>query len=54
MREVPSFISYFAFVVLNLLGLLQSPEDAVNSILDAALAPQVSFSLSYLFCTFLV
>ncbi|XP_062095806.1 uncharacterized protein LOC133801576 [Humulus lupulus] len=39
MREVPSCISHVAFVVLNLLGLLQSPENGISSILDAALAP---------------
>lgn len=45
MRDVPSFISCMAFVVLKLLFLLQSPENGVNAILDAALAPPVSFSL---------
>ncbi|XP_048320189.2 uncharacterized protein LOC107409164 isoform X2 [Ziziphus jujuba] len=39
MREVPSFVSQMALTVLKLLGLLQSPENGVNSILDAALAP---------------
>lgn len=39
MRELPSCISCMALVVLNLLGLLQSPENGVSSILDAALAP---------------
>ncbi|EXB36901.1 Dehydrogenase/reductase SDR family member on chromosome X [Morus notabilis] len=39
MREVPSFLSRLAFIVLKLLGLLQSPENGVGSILDAALAP---------------
>lgn len=42
MREVPSFLSHATFVVLKLLGLLQSPNDGVSSILDAALAPPVS------------
>ncbi|KAL5556178.1 hypothetical protein UlMin_038414 [Ulmus minor] len=39
MREVPSHISQIAITVLKLLGLLQSPENGVSSILDAALAP---------------
>ncbi|KAF8393488.1 hypothetical protein HHK36_021732 [Tetracentron sinense] len=39
MREVPACLSHLAFVVLKLLGLLQSPENGVNSIIDAALAP---------------
>ncbi|XP_050221635.1 short-chain dehydrogenase TIC 32, chloroplastic-like [Mercurialis annua] len=39
MRELPSSLSGLAFTVLKFLGLLQSPEDGVNSILDAALAP---------------
>ncbi|EOY06868.1 Rossmann-fold NAD(P)-binding domain-containing protein isoform 2 [Theobroma cacao] len=39
MREVPSRLSQLAFEVLKLLGLLQSPENGVSSILDAALAP---------------
>uniref|UniRef100_F6H2V3 Dehydrogenase/reductase SDR family member on chromosome X n=1 Tax=Vitis vinifera TaxID=29760 RepID=F6H2V3_VITVI len=39
MREVPSCISHMAFMVLKLLFLLQSPENGVSSILDAALAP---------------
>lgn len=39
MREVPPCLSYLAFFALRLLGLLQSPKDGVNSIIDAALAP---------------
>ncbi|XP_059662082.1 short-chain dehydrogenase TIC 32, chloroplastic-like isoform X2 [Cornus florida] len=39
MREIPSCLSQVAFLVLKLLGLLQSPENGVHSILDAALAP---------------
>ncbi|XP_062145977.1 uncharacterized protein LOC133853974 isoform X1 [Alnus glutinosa] len=39
MREVPSCLSGVAFLVLKLLGLLQSPEKGISSILDAALAP---------------
>lgn len=42
MREIPSCFSWMAFSVLKLLGLLQSPEAGVCSILDAALAPPVS------------
>lgn len=44
MREVPPYLSYTAFAVLTAMGLLDSPESAVNSILDAALASPVSFS----------
>ncbi|KAJ8764175.1 hypothetical protein K2173_005097 [Erythroxylum novogranatense] len=40
MREVPSFLSKFACLVLKLLGVCQSSEHGVSSILDAALAPQ--------------
>lgn len=43
MREVPSCLSSLASIVLKLLGLLQSPEIGVSSILDAALAPPVRF-----------
>lgn len=39
MREVPTCLRYVAFLVLNLLGLLQSPESGVRSVVDAALAP---------------
>ncbi|KAI4307132.1 hypothetical protein L6164_030351 [Bauhinia variegata] len=39
MREVPSILSYLAFTVLRLLGLLQYPEGGISSIVDAALAP---------------
>ncbi|XP_021893798.1 short-chain dehydrogenase TIC 32, chloroplastic isoform X2 [Carica papaya] len=39
MREVPSYISRAAFMVLKCVGLLQSSNKAVRSILDAALAP---------------
>ncbi|KAL2475071.1 NAD(P)-binding Rossmann-fold superfamily protein [Abeliophyllum distichum] len=39
MREIPSSISQMSYIVLKILGLLQSPENAVCSILDAALAP---------------
>ncbi|GKV12370.1 hypothetical protein SLEP1_g23524 [Rubroshorea leprosula] len=53
MREVPYCLSYVAFLVLRLLGLLQFPTNGVSSIIDAALAPPVSlrtlqiFTLSY-------
>lgn len=43
MREVPSSISHVAFIVLKLFGLLQLPKNGIDSILDAALAPPVSF-----------
>ncbi|XP_047341639.1 dehydrogenase/reductase SDR family member on chromosome X [Impatiens glandulifera] len=39
MREIPKFLSCTAFSVLKLLGLLQSPEIGIHSIIDAALAP---------------
>ncbi|GLT32983.1 hypothetical protein SLA2020_076100 [Shorea laevis] len=39
MREVPYCLSYVAFSVLRLLGLLQFPTNGVSSIIDAALAP---------------
>lgn len=38
-RELPWHVFTLACAVLKLLGLLQSPEDGVNSIIDAALAP---------------
>ena len=44
MREVPSCLSFVAFTVLKLLSLLQSPEKGIRSVLDAALAPPVSFT----------
>lgn len=44
MREIPSVISGIAFMGLKLLGILQSPENGIHSILDAALAPPVSIS----------
>jgi hypothetical protein len=42
MRELPSYISRMTFIALNLLGLLQSPEEGASSVIDAALAPPVS------------
>ncbi|XP_059306122.1 uncharacterized protein LOC132057509 isoform X3 [Lycium ferocissimum] len=39
MREIPSCLSWFAFYILNLLGLLQSPEVGIDSVLDAVHAP---------------
>ncbi|KAK8572130.1 hypothetical protein V6N12_028192 [Hibiscus sabdariffa] len=45
MREFPSYLSNLAFQVLRILGLLQSPEDGVSSILDAALAPPDSHTM---------
>lgn len=38
-RELPWHVSMLACTVLKFLGLLQLPEDGVNSIIDAALAP---------------
>lgn len=46
MREVPSLLSCVAFVGLKIMGLLQSPEVGVSSILDAALSPPVRFPYS--------
>lgn len=42
MREVPSHLSVLSIVVLRTLGLLQSPDNGVESIIDASLAPPVS------------
>ncbi|KAF3631479.1 Rossmann-fold NAD(P)-binding domain-containing protein isoform 2 [Capsicum annuum] len=39
MREIPSCLSCLAYYVLKLLGLLQSPEVGIDSILDAVHAP---------------
>ncbi|CAI0429535.1 unnamed protein product [Linum tenue] len=39
MQEVPFSLSSIAYLVFRVLGLLQSPENGINSILDAALAP---------------
>ncbi|XP_068313020.1 uncharacterized protein [Pyrus communis] len=47
MREVPSCLSSLAFIVLKLLGLLQSPEIGVSSILDAALSPPETSGVYY-------
>lgn len=50
MREIPSCLSWLAFSILKLLGLLQSPEVGVRSVLDAVHAPPVSLFLYHLFC----
>lgn len=39
MRELPRCLSWFAFLVLRFLKLLQEPDTGVGAILDAALAP---------------
>ncbi|KAK4343206.1 hypothetical protein RND71_039022 [Anisodus tanguticus] len=39
MREIPSCLSWLAFYVLKLLGLLQSPEVGIGSVVDAVHAP---------------
>jgi len=44
MRELPKCLSWFAFLVLRFLNLLQEPDIGVGSVLDAALAPPVSLS----------
>lgn len=58
LREVPSVLSQLAFKVLRLLGLLQTPERGVNSVIDAALAPEVSemkgSTLHFIFSLFMV
>lgn len=45
MHELPSYIQVMAFCSLKILGLLQSPEDAAESVIDAALAPPVRYGL---------
>ncbi|OMO59161.1 Short-chain dehydrogenase/reductase SDR [Corchorus olitorius] len=47
MREVPTCLSHLAINTFKLLGLLQSPMDGVNSILDAALAPPEASGLLF-------
>lgn len=39
MRELPPFLSRFAFFVLRILNLLQRPDTGIGAVLDAALAP---------------
>ncbi|XP_026408856.1 dehydrogenase/reductase SDR family member on chromosome X-like [Papaver somniferum] len=39
MREVPSHLSFLAIRILKFLGLLQSPDNGVEAIIDASLAP---------------
>ncbi|KAI3953619.1 hypothetical protein MKW92_013903 [Papaver armeniacum] len=39
MREVPSHLSFLAIRILKLLGLLRSPDNGVEAIIDASLAP---------------
>ncbi|MCL7050363.1 hypothetical protein MKW94_025344 [Papaver nudicaule] len=39
MREVPSYLSSLAIHILKVLGLLQSPDNGVEAIIDASLAP---------------
>ncbi|KAK8459682.1 hypothetical protein SEVIR_2G189800v4 [Setaria viridis] len=39
MRELPECVSWFAFLVLRFLKLLQEPDTGVGAVLDAALAP---------------
>jgi hypothetical protein len=43
MRELPPCLSWLALSVLRLLNLLQQPDTGVDAVLDAALAPPVSF-----------
>ncbi|KAJ1289368.1 hypothetical protein BS78_02G158700 [Paspalum vaginatum] len=46
MRELPQCLSWFAFLVLRFLKLLQEPDAGVGAILDAALAPPNLGSIS--------
>ena len=48
MRELPFYISRFSIFVLRILHLSQPPEIGVSSIIDAALAPPVSFTYTSL------
>lgn len=43
MREVPPLLSQLAYTSLKYMGLLKSPEKGIDSVIDAALAPPVSF-----------
>lgn len=47
MREIPPSVSTMAFTAMKVLGVLQSSESGVSSIVDAALAPPVS--IQYMF-----
>ncbi|CAM6089226.1 unnamed protein product [Calypogeia fissa] len=40
MRELPSWLEWFAHFVLRLVGLLQGPSTGANAVIDAALAPK--------------
>jgi hypothetical protein len=45
MRELPQCLSWFAFLALRSLKLLQEPDMGVGAVLDAALALPVSLLL---------
>jgi len=45
MRELPQCLSWFAFLALRSLKLLQKPDTGVGAVLDAALALPVSLLL---------
>ncbi|CAI9286859.1 unnamed protein product [Lactuca saligna] len=47
MREVPWCIRQLAFIVLQFLGFLQSPELGVSAVIDAALAPPETSGLYF-------
>uniref|UniRef100_A0A453KND4 Uncharacterized protein n=1 Tax=Aegilops tauschii subsp. strangulata TaxID=200361 RepID=A0A453KND4_AEGTS len=54
MRELPPCLSRFAFFILRTLNLLQQPDTGIGAVLDAALAPPVTFlsKPSQSFCYF--
>jgi hypothetical protein len=43
MRELPPCLSRLAFFGLRILNLLQQPDTGIDAVLDAALAPPVTF-----------
>lgn len=45
MRELPSYIASMVFLGFRVLGLLQSPDEGAESLVDAALAPPVKTNL---------
>lgn len=54
MHELPSYIQAMAFISLKILRLMQSSEDAAESVIDAALAPPVRYALLEIFYFFLL
>ena len=45
MHELPSYIQFLAFCSLKVFRLMQSSEEAAESVIDAALAPPVRHSV---------